>query len=65
MTHAQHTHVLSPVALQVPISSELGCVTPWLVVPGEWSEKELTHQSRALAEGIAPACWLADAGGSC
>ncbi|EFN58802.1 hypothetical protein CHLNCDRAFT_140596 [Chlorella variabilis] len=42
--------------LKVPISSELGCVTPWLVVPGEWSEKELTHQSRALAEALASNC---------
>lgn len=36
---------------QVPITSELGCVTPWLVVPGPWSDKEITHHARALAEG--------------
>ena len=36
---------------QVPITSELGCVTPRLVVPGPWSDKEITHHARQLAEG--------------
>lgn len=39
---------------QVPITSELGCVTPWLVVPGPWSQKEVVHHARALAEGEPP-----------
>lgn len=26
-------------------------MTPWLVVPGRWSEAEITHHARALAEG--------------
>lgn len=39
--------------LRVPMTSELGCVTPWVVAPGAWSEEELTHQARALTEGMA------------
>lgn len=47
---AQHAPLPSP--LQVPITSELGCVTPWLVTPGPWSAKEIEHHARALAEGV-------------
>jgi acyl-CoA reductase-like NAD-dependent aldehyde dehydrogenase len=42
--------------LKVPISSELGCVTPWLVVPGQWSSEEITHHARMLTEAIANNC---------
>ncbi|PSC71464.1 NAD-dependent aldehyde dehydrogenase [Micractinium conductrix] len=42
--------------LKVPITSELGCVTPWLVVPGPWEDKEIQHHARALAEGLASNC---------
>lgn len=42
--------------LKVPISSELGCVTPWLVVPGQWSDDEITHHARMLAESVANNC---------
>lgn len=33
-----------------------GCVTPWIVTPGEWTEAELTHHARALAEAIGNNC---------
>jgi acyl-CoA reductase-like NAD-dependent aldehyde dehydrogenase len=36
-----------------PISSELGCVTPILVVPGNWSKSDLTFQARQVAATIA------------
>ncbi|KAL4443037.1 hypothetical protein ABPG77_008528 [Micractinium sp. CCAP 211/92] len=42
--------------LKVPITSELGCVTPWLVVPGPWSQKEVVHHARALAEALSSNC---------
>lgn len=42
--------------LKVPMTSELGCVTPWLVVPGAWSDKEITHHARQLSEGLASNC---------
>ena len=36
-----------------PITSELGCVTPILVVPGKWSSSNLTFQARQVASTIA------------
>src|SRR4029453_19445353 len=32
--------------------AELGNVTPWIVVPGEWSAKELRFQAQNLAGSI-------------
>ncbi len=35
--------------LNKPMSSELGCVTPWIVVPGtEWTDKEIGHMAGHL-----------------
>ncbi len=31
------------------VTAELGCVTPIIIVPGEWSTKELRYQARHLA----------------
>ncbi|MCB9530714.1 MAG: aldehyde dehydrogenase family protein [Myxococcales bacterium] len=36
-----------------PISSELGCVTPVLVVPGPWSESDLDYQAQHVASMVA------------
>lgn len=36
-----------------PFSAELGCVTPVLVVPGQWSEAELSYQARHVAGMVA------------
>jgi acyl-CoA reductase-like NAD-dependent aldehyde dehydrogenase len=36
-----------------PISSELGAVTPVLIVPGEWTEKDLDFQARNVASMVA------------
>ncbi len=36
-----------------PITSELGCVTPILVVPGKWSQADLTFQAQQVASTIA------------
>lgn len=35
--------------VRVPVTSELGCVTPVIVVPGPWSRSDLTYQARHLA----------------
>jgi acyl-CoA reductase-like NAD-dependent aldehyde dehydrogenase len=35
--------------LDKPISSELGCVTPVLVLPGPWSEKDIARQADQIA----------------
>ncbi len=39
--------------LTKPISSELGCVTPVLVVPGPWSPSDLAFQARHIASMVA------------
>jgi acyl-CoA reductase-like NAD-dependent aldehyde dehydrogenase len=39
--------------LTKPITSELGCVTPILVVPGQWSPADLKFQARHVASMIA------------
>jgi acyl-CoA reductase-like NAD-dependent aldehyde dehydrogenase len=39
--------------LSKPISSELGCVTPVIVVPGHWSDGELTYQATHIAGMVA------------
>ncbi|MBW4694929.1 MAG: aldehyde dehydrogenase family protein [Lyngbya sp. HA4199-MV5] len=36
-----------------PITSELGCVTPVIVVPGNWSEADLAFQARHIAGMVA------------
>ncbi|MCB9679491.1 MAG: aldehyde dehydrogenase [Alphaproteobacteria bacterium] len=38
------------------ITSELGCVSPVLVVPGDWSDKELDHHARQIASMLAYNC---------
>lgn len=35
-----------------PVTSELGCVTPIIVVPGKWSKSDLTFQARQVASTI-------------
>lgn len=38
--------------LKKPITSELGCVTPVIVVPGEWSESDLDFQAMHIASMV-------------
>jgi len=38
--------------INVPITSELGNVSPWIVVPGEYSEKQLEFQAENIAASI-------------
>lgn len=39
--------------LEKPITSELGAVTPCIIVPGEWSESDLQFQARHVAGMVA------------
>ncbi len=39
--------------LPVPITSELGAVSPLLVVPGPWSDAEIAYQARHVAAMVA------------
>lgn len=34
--------------LKAQMTSELGCVTPWILAPQEWTSKELDHQVKHL-----------------
>ena len=38
------------------VTSELGCVSPVLVVPGTWTDAELEHQARQVASMLAYNC---------
>ncbi|MEQ1568718.1 MAG: aldehyde dehydrogenase family protein [Myxococcota bacterium] len=42
--------------LTKPVSSELGCVSPVLVVPGAWTDAELAFQARQVASMLAYNC---------
>ncbi len=42
--------------LDKPITSELGCVSPVLVVPGDWTDAELDYQARQVASMLAYNC---------
>ncbi len=32
-----------------PVQGELGCITPWIIVPGDWSKKQVKHQAAKMA----------------
>lgn len=38
--------------LQKPITSELGCVTPAIIVPGNWSHQDLKFQAKQIASSL-------------
>lgn len=38
--------------LQKPVSAELGCVTPYVVVPGEWTQSDIEYQASAVVSAI-------------
>jgi hypothetical protein len=38
--------------LKKPITSELGCVTPVVLVPGKWTKRELAFQARNVATQV-------------
>jgi hypothetical protein len=42
--------------LRKPISSELGNVTPWIVVPGKYTDKQLDFQAENIATSITNNC---------
>lgn len=54
-TPADQTHrkATEQPQLTKPITSELGCVTPVLVVPGDWSRSEIRFQARHVAGMVA------------
>jgi acyl-CoA reductase-like NAD-dependent aldehyde dehydrogenase len=43
-----------------PFEAELGAVSPWIVVPGQWSDAELEHHAKFLAS-----CKMMNSGAIC
>ncbi|MEP0919189.1 aldehyde dehydrogenase family protein [Leptolyngbya sp. DQ-M1] len=54
ITGSHHTYeaIVQSLPQPKPITSELGCVTPVLIVPGDWSESELSYQARHVASMV-------------
>jgi acyl-CoA reductase-like NAD-dependent aldehyde dehydrogenase len=38
--------------VSVPVTSELGAITPWIIVPAPWSDSELEHHAKYLATAM-------------
>jgi hypothetical protein len=49
----QHRQQNNNPVITKPITSELGCVTPVLIVPGKWSQSDLRFQARQVASMVA------------
>lgn len=47
-------------AVTKPFDAELGAVSPWIIVPGQWTDAELKHHAEFLV-----ACKMANAGAVC
>lgn len=35
-----------------PVGAELGCVTPYIIVPGDWSESDIEYHAETVATGL-------------
>ena len=38
--------------LKCPVTSELGCITPWIVSPGKWTQQEMKAQIGNICQGV-------------
>ncbi len=38
--------------LNKPVDAELGCVTPYIVVPGAWTDADLEYHAGTVADGL-------------
>lgn len=38
--------------LKASMTSELGCVTPWIIVPGHYTTQQLLHQASSIAKSV-------------
>ena len=52
-TEQQQRKAANNPRINKPITSELGCVTPIIIVPGQWSQGDITFQARQVAATIA------------
>ncbi|NJK62250.1 MAG: aldehyde dehydrogenase family protein [Synechococcaceae cyanobacterium SM2_3_1] len=51
-TYAMLQRQVSAFSPPKPITAELGCVTPILVVPGAWTAQDLSYQARQIASAL-------------
>jgi aldehyde dehydrogenase (NAD(P)+) len=44
----------SPAAplLSIPVTSELGAITPWIIVPAAWSDSEIEHHAKCACASL-------------
>lgn len=52
VTGSHHTYYAIANSCSKPITAELGCVTPVLIVPGDWSVSDLKYQARHVASMV-------------
>lgn len=53
ITGSEAVHDRIAASTTKPITSELGCVTPVIVIPGEWSDAEMAYQAENVATMVA------------
>jgi acyl-CoA reductase-like NAD-dependent aldehyde dehydrogenase len=39
-------------AVTKPVTAELGCVTPYIVVPGRWSQRDLDYYAEEVVASL-------------
>ncbi len=60
ITGSQHTYAAIRAQVSKPITAELGCVSPMIVAPGQWSRGALQYHARQVANAL-----TANAGFNC
>jgi hypothetical protein len=51
-TYQALQHQVASISPRKPITAELGCVTPILVVPGAWTDQDIRYQARQIASAL-------------
>ena len=41
-----------------PVYGELGCCTPYIIVPGAWSDTDMEYQAEMILTGAAGCVWM-------
>lgn len=48
---AENPNKVGEPKLQKPIGAELGCVTPYVIVGGDWTQEELEYHAKQVVSG--------------
>jgi acyl-CoA reductase-like NAD-dependent aldehyde dehydrogenase len=51
-TAAPPPHSPAQPLISIPVTSELGAITPWIIIPAAWSESEVEHHAKYLATAM-------------